>query len=387
MDRRNFIQLLGFGAGATVFSSALVGCSSEPQTELYGWAGPESTLEDIRLKVISYAILAPNPHNKQPWIVKLIDPLSFDLYVDPDRLLPATDPYHRQIHIGQGTFLETARIAASGLGYKADIEYFPQGQYANTELQNRPVARVTLQQSAGISPDPLFGQLLKRSSNKRDYDQVALTAAEQIELQQFNADTSDSTLVFKSSPKDQKQLSDWLTQAMQIEVGNKERDAETIAMFRVNDAEVAKYRDGFGVAQSGMSGIKKTIAETFFLSREKMEKDPTDFGNQAVDMTKSQSESAATFALMITKNNQRIDQVKIGQAYCRMNLQTTAMGLAQHPMSQILQEYKDMLPMQKTFLKHYNIAEGDTVQMLFRLGRAEPVKHSARRAVQSIVQV
>lgn len=386
MNRRNFIQLLGAGTGITMFGSSIVGCSSEPSAELYGWAGPESTLDDIRLKVLSYAILAPNPHNKQPWIVKLTGPLSFELYVDPERLLPETDPHYRQIHIGHGTFLEIASIAASGLGYQADIEYFPQSQYGNMELQNKPVARVELVKTANVQVDPLFNQLLNRRSNKRDYDQIALTISEQQELQQFNQQTSDATLVFKSSPQDQKQLSQWLTQAMKIETGNRARDHETIAMFRFNDEEVKKHRDGFGLAQSGMSGIKKMVAETFFLSREKTENDPTDFGNQAVDMTQSQAHSTATFALLITTDNQRIDQLKIGRDYCRINLKTAAMGLAQHPMSQILQEYEDMLPLQKTFKQHYGIAESDTVQMLFRLGRAQPTKHSARRLVSSIVQ-
>ena len=387
MNRRNFIQLLGLGAGATILSSSLVGCGAEPQPELYGWDGPANTLEDIRLKVLAYAILAPNPHNKQPWIVKLTGPSSFELYVDPQRLLPATDPYYRQIHIGQGTFLEIASIAASALGYRANIDYFPAGQYSNIELQDKPVAHVELVTAEHSQPDPLFTQILKRHSNKRDYDNKPLTSIEQTTLRQFAQQTSEADLTFKSSAQDQQKISQWLTEAMKIETGNRARDHETIAMFRVSDEEVAKYRDGFGVAQTGMSGIKKIVAETFFLSREKIENDPTGFGNQAVDMTQSAAESTATFGWLTTKNNQRIDQLKIGRAYCRINLQTTAMGLAQHPMSQILQEYADMLPLQKTFKQHYGIAEADTVQMLFRLGRAQPTKHSARRAVQSIVQV
>ena len=387
MDRRNFIQLLGIGAGATVLSSTITGCESAPEPELYGWSAPDGMLEDVRLKVLSYAILAPNPHNKQPWIVKLTGIRSFDLYVDPNRLLPATDPYHRQIHIGHGTFLEIVSIAASSFGHYAKIEYFPEGLYGNRELQNKPVARVELVESANVQLDPLFNHLLNRRSNKRDYDHVALTTAEKQKVQQFNQQSSDASLIFKSSLQDQKQISLWLTEAMKIETGHRERDDETIAMFRFNDAEVAKYRDGFGVAQSGMSGLKKIVAETFFLSREKTENNSTEFGNTAVDMTQSAAESTATFAWLTTKNNQRIDQLEIGRAYCRINLKTTEMGLAQHPMSQILQEYEDMLPLQKTFKQHFGIADSDTVQMLFRLGRAKATKHSARRALDSIVQV
>ena len=62
------------------------------------------------LKLISYALLAPNSHNIQPWLLKLTGENSFDLYVDQTRLLPKTDPPSRQIHISQGTFLEYLKI-------------------------------------------------------------------------------------------------------------------------------------------------------------------------------------------------------------------------------------------------------------------------------------
>jgi hypothetical protein len=70
-----------------------------------GWNGPRPEETDIRIRVLSHAILAANPNNIQPWLIDLTGARSFDLYVDPERLLPKTDPPYRQIHIGQGTFL------------------------------------------------------------------------------------------------------------------------------------------------------------------------------------------------------------------------------------------------------------------------------------------
>ncbi|MFT6914812.1 MAG: hypothetical protein ACJAWL_001111 [Motiliproteus sp.] len=59
---------------------------------------------------------------------------------------------------------------------------------------------------------------------------------------------------------------------MQIEVGDQERDHETIGMSRFNDEEVQKYRDGFGLSQAGLSGIKEFVVESFLLSRDQVEK-------------------------------------------------------------------------------------------------------------------
>jgi len=385
MNRRNFISILGLGLGSVALTSTISGCGETiPQLD-YGWNGPAADVNDIRLKVLSYAMLCPNPHNKQPWIIQLTGTNSFELYVDPQRLLPATDPIYRQIHIGQGTFLETLAIAATGLGHRANIEYFPAGMYSNSKLENKPVAAITLEKEPGIKTDPLFAHLLTRLSNKREYSKQPLSSAELSSLQTFHGQQS-SKLTLVDSMDAQQKLTKVLTQAMQIEVGDRGRDAETIKMFRFNDDEIKKYRDGFGVAQSGVSGIKKILVENVFLSRDSVEKDPTAFGEEAVNMTQKAAASTATFGWLTTKTNSRLDQVLVGREYCRINLKTTAMGLAQHPMSQVLQEYPGMLTLQKEFKQHFKIPQSQTVQMLFRLGYADATAHGPRRTLNSIIK-
>lgn len=385
MNRRNFIRIVGVGMGATALSSSLVGCSLDSKDTAYGWNGPNAAETDIRMRVLSYAMLCPNPHNKQPWLIKLTGPEQFELYVDPERLLPETDPIHRQIHIGQGTFLETLAIAATGLGYKADIRYFPQGMYSNTTLTNKPVASITLIQNPTGNTDPLFSKLLHRHTNKREYDNQPLPSTALEALQHFHSTRSKHALTINQVASDKTDLARMLTQAMQIEVGDKARDMETIKMFRFNSDEVAKYRDGFGIAQSGVTGMKKALIENFILSRKSTEQDPTAFGQQAVDLTQNAANSTACFAWLTTQGNSRLDQVQVGRDYCRINLKTSEMGLAQHPMSQVLQEYEDMLSLQRQFKTRFHIDTGDTVQMLFRIGRAEATPHSPRRPVSDLI--
>jgi hypothetical protein len=113
MKRRNFIKATLAGTGMILIPSIFNGCSTQELKALEGWRKGHSKIEkDIRLIVLSYAILAPNPHNNQPWIIDLKDSHNFDLYVDPERLLPETDPPYRQIHIGQGTFLENLSLGS-----------------------------------------------------------------------------------------------------------------------------------------------------------------------------------------------------------------------------------------------------------------------------------
>lgn len=75
------------------------------------WRAASEGFGDPRLDVLAYAILAPNPHNMQPWRIGMGDGLEFTVYCDLDRLLPETDPPNRQITIGFGCFLELCRQA------------------------------------------------------------------------------------------------------------------------------------------------------------------------------------------------------------------------------------------------------------------------------------
>jgi len=383
MQRRNFIKVMAAGSAVVLMPSVLSACGKPSESAVEAWNGPLPGVTDIRRIVLSYAILAPNPHNKQPWIVDLTGPESFDLYVDQSRLLPETDPPFRQVHIGQGTFLENAALAAGQHGYRMDVAYFPKGLYGKTQMADKPVASVTLLKDANVTVDPLFAQLTKRQSNKRVFEGTPISAAQ---LEGLAGSVNGIALNLTTDAAQRSKLAEIARQAMQIETADKARDAETIAMFRFNNDELVRFRDGFGVAQAGMTGLMKFAAETFFLNREETEADSSEFGAQAVQITTDQANSAAAFGWITTATNNRLDQVLTGRAYERINLKATELGLAMHPMSQVLQEYADMSVLKRQFLNFLGVPQGHTVQMLFRLGLAEPVTHSARRYLSDIIR-
>ncbi len=373
------------GSSSFVLIPSVLSACSDGDSDIWleGWKGPVAGETDLRWIVLSYAILAANSHNTQPWIVDLTGPMSVELYVDQQRLLPETDPPARQIHISQGTFLENLELAARQHGYRADIDYFPKGEYDNAVVEDKPVASIELSIDGSIAKDALFDSILHRQSNKRTYTDSAMTVDQLDGLRNTQIDPR-LRLTIADDNALKTELSQIMIDAMSIETSNKMRDAETVAMFRFNDEERGRYRDGFSIAQSGMTGFKGWIGETFFLSREDAEEDSTSFGEQAVDITNNQAHSAAAFGWISTASNTRLDQVVTGRAYERLNLTATALGIAMHPMSQVLQEYSDMADLQRRFLAYLEIPQGHTIQMLFRLGIAEPVEHSPRRSVKDL---
>ncbi|WP_394125860.1 Acg family FMN-binding oxidoreductase [Vibrio hepatarius] len=382
MNRRNFIKVLGAGGVVVAASPILVNQLSTSNSVTYR---PTHTYDDIRKTLLSYAMLSANPHNIQPWKVALPNQNQILLYVDSERLLPQTDPIHRQIHIGQGTFIEGLVIAATRFGIRAEVEYFPQGEYDNQSLEEKPVAAITLTPDPEVQADPLFGYLAIRQSTKTPY-QTDIVAEDQLALIQNITGGDGFAMKFINAKSDNGAMSQFLTQAMTIEEQQAARSLETIAMFRFNDKEFAEYRDGFGLAQNGVSGAKRWLAEKLFVTRENAESDPKRFGEEGIKATQKAAENAPHFGLLVSEDNSRLAQVKCGRIYQRINLVTTSMGLAQHPMSQILQEYSDMLPLQDEFKQHYAIESNQTVQMLFRLGKSELTPSSPRREVSDIVQ-
>ena len=336
MKRRDFIRIMGSGGSVVLMPSLLSGCSSADLAALEPWKVTDNPNEDIRLRVLSYAILAPNAHNKQSWLIKLTGPASFELYVDRNRLLPETDPPARQVHISQGTFIELAELAAREFGYRAKIDYFPNGMYKNTVVKNVPVASFKLVEDASIKPDPLFKVVKTRISNKRPYSDMPVADNALSDL--ANAvGKGHGQLTLSNDENRRKRLMQIASEAMKIETMSEARDNETLAMFRFNDAEIEKYRDGFGIDQSGTSGFMKWMVETFFISREEAMTDREAWGKEAIKLTNSQAESATAWGWITTTSNSRKDQLLVGRHYVRVNLAATALGLAQHPMSQVLQ--------------------------------------------------
>jgi len=383
MNRRNFIKV---AAATGVITSIPIGMSISnvmDKTYLDPWVVDKLPI-DLRMRLIRCGSLAANPHNKQPWHIKLDnDEKVFYLFVDRDRLLPATDPFYRQIHIGQGTFLENVSIAASQQGYRANIELFPDGEYSNKTLRLLPVAKVTL---GRVRPEKsgLYTVMFERVTNKSTYRKIQFPEKVEYQLKTISNEYGLNLKVFQRK-KMVKNISKIAIEAMRIEGSRKSRTLETLAMFRVNGKERNKMRDGFGVGQMGMNPLLASVLETFVFSRKSYENNLQKFEDESMKIIVDQTNSASAYVLLSTNGNSRTDQVNLGRAYQRINLVIHKEGLAMHPLSQVLQEYSDMTLLHKEFRKVAQLKESETPQMLFRVGEGQKIEHSARRKTKDLL--
>lgn len=372
MKRRQFLAIAGGGivlaAGAAASGFAL---TRTPTKALAPWADAGSLYEESRRKALSYAILAPNPHNRQPWLVDLSEEGLVRLYVDKERLLPATDPFGRQITIGLGCFLELLRMAAAEDGYRVEIESFPEGA-DSARLDGRPVAAVRFVEDPGVPADPLFAHVPQRRSLKEPYDTSralpdgALSALAAVVRDGVTAGTTNRV-------EEVAQLRQLTHEAMDIEIRTPHTYKESVDLFRIGKAEVEANPDGIdfsGAVFDAMSAVG------FFTREAALDRSSTAF-QQGYDAVMATCDTAMGHVWLITKGNERQDQIRAGRDWLRVNLAATAEGLGTQPLSQALQEYPEMAAHYERV--HALLApEGGTLQMLARLGYGPEVAPSPR---------
>lgn len=160
ITRRKLLQITGGGViVAATGVGAFIGTRT-PTKALLPWK-QAGTYTEPRRKALSYAILAPNPHNRQPWEVDLSEENTVFVWRDKQRNLPETDPYDRQLTIGMGCFLELLTMAAGEDSHALETDLFPEGDHG-------PVAVVRFK--PGGNRDPLFTHVMSRRSCKEPFE-------------------------------------------------------------------------------------------------------------------------------------------------------------------------------------------------------------------------
>jgi len=373
-SRRGVLKLIGGGvvlAAAGAGGFVALNQPSRAAREAWRTAGQET---ELRRRFLSYALLAPNPHNRQPWLVQLDDDDALALYVDLERRLPATDPFDRQIVIGCGAFLELLRLAASQEGYGAEITMFPEGENMST-LDARPVAHVRFR-AASATPDPLFGHVLQRRSNKEVYqprdvedDDLRSLTAEGASFGQTIDGTANTALT--------ETLRGLTWRAHKLEVTTPYTNQESVDLMRIGAAEVKASPDGIEL-EGPMMGLGSALG----LINRRALADPSSEGfRQGLAIYQSLAMSARGFVWIANDNRTRSDQIDAGRAYVRMNLKATSMDLGLHPWSQSLQEYPEMALLYDEV--HGLIGGGKRLQMLARTGYGPDVGPTPRRGLDA----
>lgn len=367
LTRRQTLSIIGGGAILAAGGAAATRVTRMPEGALRAWA-EAGGYADPRKSALSYAILAPNPHNRQPWRVDLSTPGEATLFVDTERLLPHTDPFSRQITIGLGCFLEIARMAAAETQLRMAVDLFPEG-FDDTALDTRPVAVMRFGGSA--SPDPLFAQVMERRSLKEPFDTAR--TVDQATLDTVLQAARGTDVGGSIEAADIEYWRALTREALRIEIETPRTYKESVDLFRIGSREVAANPDGIDFT----GPMFEAMAVTGMFTREAALDTSSMAYEQGLAAVFANTDTAMGHLWQVTPGNTRVDQIAAGRDWVRLNLAATALGLGMQPLSQALQEYPEMADLYREV--HDRLAQdGGTVQMLARIGYGETVPVSPR---------
>ena len=384
LARRQFIQLAGGGA-ILAAAGGLAGCSSAmPEAAVQAWRDPGTAQADVRRFMLAHALLAPNPHNRQPWIADLRESGKIHLLCDGERLLPETDPFGRQILIGCGAFLELAVIAAAQRGLSVQVDLFPDGAPAANALPaGTRVATLTLGAAGSAQPDALFAQIPRRHTRKTAYDNLralpdTLAAAWTATAQAFGLRAGLVTGEAAMAP-----IRKVTREAFEIETTTAKTWLESARLIRIGPDAIAKHRDGISLNDPFVR-----LVHTVGVFDPMKVPAPGSSDLQRVLDRWTPLETGSGYLWLAGADNARATQVAAGRAYVRQHLQATAAGADMHPLSQALQEFPEMRGPYVAMHKLLRVDPGSgALQMLARVGFAtKPTGPTPRRDLASMVR-
>jgi hypothetical protein len=385
MERREFIVKSGTVLTAAVFLSkfgmANTLVNSNPLEDYSKRPNPANFQQPI-LKAITLGINAPSPHNTQSWKFEIVNDTQMLLYVDENILLPATDPPSRQIHMGAGCFIETTVLGAQRLGYKSNVDYFPQGYNNENDFGKKPVASIQLIKEE-IKVDPLAEYIETRQTNRRKYNGPLISQTEYDELVRLTG-SSHSKLVFINSNFGP--YLDIFYRGFEIESKTFETNEETRNLFRFNEEQRSEKRDGISIPQMGYKGMMIGLAEKSLDMGDKEKWHSDKSINLSLKNVKKGIDSTKGIVIWYTENNDFLDWVKSGRDYVRFSYALTSKDLYAHPYNQAIQEYEEMKMVRDELNDLLDIIEPQKIQMIVRIGRSSIPYYSYRRHLKDYIK-
>lgn len=332
------------------------------------------------LKAIAYGITAPSPHNTQSWYIDTLSSTEMLLFVK--QVLPETDPPSRQIHMGAGCFIECVAIGMSSESYETQVEYFPYGEYkaeAN-QLAEKPVAKISLIEKPDLQKDVLYDYIYMRGTNRKPYEGKMITRDEFEQIKALTGKTN-SEMIFITGKEDMQPYLDIFSTAMEIETRTRMTNEETRKMFRFSEEERKEKGDGISIPQMGYEGMIEKIAEKSLNNGDSITWHSDKNFKATMKGINKGIKSSKGIIMFKTSSNNMSDWVLSGRDYVRYNIAIAKLGLVTHPYNQVIQEYPEMAELQKEFDQLTRTKGDEKIQMIVRIGRADPSYKSWRKNV------
>lgn len=302
---------------------------------------------------------APSKHNTQPWRF-VVDDDALEVWSDPARALPDTDPHRRELVLACGAAVHLACVAVRSQGLRPGVHLLPEGL-------GGPVARITeVGQRVRTDVDRrLLAAVAQRRTDRGPLDGSLLPPGLAFELQDAAVDEgADLRLV--TTPGDRATLATLVARADRV-----------LARRGVLDAELARWLRHPGDDRPDGVPTDHTRGAAASYRAELVQRDFGVPGTPAAQDRPGRDEPV--LAVLCTPGDTPADWLRAGAALAAVLLATTAAGAAASYVNQPVEDAAS-----RVLLREQLDLPG-VPQLVLRLGAGGAVAATARRGNDELV--
>lgn len=345
--------------------------------------------------IVANAVLAPSPHNSQPWeFVWRNDML--ECRHDPSHDLPSLDFESLATAATFGAVAETLEMAARRLGLTPTTKTFPDAS------DPRLMCTVTFA-PGDRADDELFEYVPRRVTNRRrdkrqPIDEKALDALRDATR------SRDAELRLVSDDAGLDEMGALMGACDRLGTMNPAIHRDSMSGFRWTREQVETHRDGLDVSTMELTASER--AGFWLLSKWEIVDCMKRIGGGAslADLAKQCVASSSAIGLITTRGVSRADYFRGGRALQRMWLTAAKLGLALQPWTGLPylfarvergggsglapDEVRELQELRARYRRLFDVTRDDAEVLLFRLGRAGPPSAiSLRRPLERVLTI
>lgn len=200
-------------------------------------------------EILTPALLAPSPHNVQPWRIRILDDRRLEIHIEKRRTLPDEDIHGSFIILTMGVFIETIRLVAAHHQFELEEELLDSlDAFTAERLRARsethfPFARLTLGDAPPVTAPYPLELLVARRTSRLPFTTEPIRDEHRQRLEAIAAQWGHRYHQL-TGPEDIEQILTWNIEAVFSDLNHPPYRRELASWLRYTDAKARRERDG-----------------------------------------------------------------------------------------------------------------------------------------------
>lgn len=320
----------------------------------------EGSTAEVWSAIVDQARWAQNAHNVQSWRLTTVSSTVLTGGLDPERLLPETDPIARQLVLSLGALTGAARAAAAEAGYHLDAQWIGPEDWTVADDPGATLFRWTIRPTAHRDWETIDG--LTAATVKYRLD-PAVISTEEADWLEGTYSGDGYAFIVETDTRRVRETLELAIEAFETEMRYEPTLRESYDLTRIGAR--ARRESPYGITLRGnfpraTFWAVDALAALFPQSLEQ-------YADSGIGLFTGALASGRSLIVLTTEDNSPRSWFRSGIALQELWMDVRAQGMELLPLSQGLQEYEQVSGYYEQ-LHELWATEGGTVQMIMHVG-------------------